>query len=93
MSLKEAWLKWWEIFESRGQLMCPIGKIAAQHNLRWPATRYMDPILLYRFNRPDKIRRKLDGFGSVKYHVIVECVRLLAEGGVARPRWTHSKKP
>ncbi len=91
MSLKDRWLAWWELIEAKGQLMYPIGKVATQHNLRWPSTRYMEPISLYRFNRPNKIKRKLEGFGTVKYRVIVECVRLLAEGGTAHPRWTHSR--
>ena len=93
MSLKDAWLQWWEIIETKGLLMHPIGKVAAQYNLRWPTTRYMEPISLYRFDRPWKIKKKLDGFGRVKYHVIVECVRLLAEGGNPGRRWTHFKRP
>jgi hypothetical protein len=92
MSLKDEWLQWWEIIESKGLLMHPIGKVAAQYNLRWPTTRYMEPISLYRFDRPWKIKKKLDGFGRVKYHVIVECVRLLAEGGDPGRRWTHFKR-
>lgn len=92
MALQDAWREWWLTIESKGQLDYPIGKVAAQHNLRWPSTRYFEPISLYRFDRPWKIKKKLDGFGSVKYHVIVECVRLLAEGGNARLRWTHLNK-
>lgn len=89
MSLRDKWQNWWMIIETKGLLECPVGKIAAQHNLRWPSTRYMEPISVYRFRTPSHVRR-LDGFGRVKYHVIVECVRLLAEGGNPRG-WT--KRP
>ena len=89
MSLKDAWQTWWEVIESKGLLSYPVGKIAAEHNLRWPSTRYMEPISLYRFRTPSHVRR-LEGFGTVKYHIIVECVRLLAEGGNPRSgRWTR----